>query len=157
MKVSTREDIDAPAAFVFAVLSDTEHWERAALRRGASVVRQDSLTEPGPGMAWSVAFDFRGRPRQLSLRCTDFDSPQRIVFDGESRAVSGTLGIDLVDMGPRRTRVILGLEVRPRTIAARLFLQTLKLARSRVQARFDTRAAQLAADIEARFRSAAAR
>jgi hypothetical protein len=55
MKLTTREDIEAPMDFVYRALSDTDHWERAALRRGASVARQDLRPTPGPGLPWAVA------------------------------------------------------------------------------------------------------
>ena len=39
MKLSTRDDIEAPLSFVFDSFADTESWERAAMRRGAEVTR----------------------------------------------------------------------------------------------------------------------
>jgi carbon monoxide dehydrogenase subunit G len=152
MKFTTREDIEAPMDFVYRALSDTDHWERAALRRGATVERQDTRPIPGPGMQWIVGFGFRGKLREVDLRCTEMDGAQRLAFTGESEAIFGQFDLDLTEMGPKRTRLTISVEVKPQTLAARLFLQTLKLARGRVQGRFDKRSAQLAADIEDRFR-----
>jgi carbon monoxide dehydrogenase subunit G len=152
MKFKTREDIEAPMDFVYRALSDTDHWERTALRRGATVERQDTNPIPGAGMQWAIGFDFRGKRRNVVLRCTEMDGAQRMAFEGTGKMLAGQLDLDLTDMGPKRTRLTVAVDVKPLTIAARLFLQTLALARGRVQARFDKRAAQLAADIEDRYR-----
>lgn len=152
MKLNSREDIEAPMEHVYRALADTDHWERAALRRGATVVRQDTRPTPGPGMQWAITFGFRGKDRELDLRCTEMDGAHRLCFVGESNAVLGQCELDLTEMGPKRTRLAISIEIKPQTLAARLFLQTLSLARGRVQGRLDMRAAQLSADIEDRWR-----
>jgi carbon monoxide dehydrogenase subunit G len=152
MKLSRREDVEAPLPFVWAMLSDVDQWERAALRRGAEVQRLDTLTETAPGMGWQLRFPYRGKPRKLTLRLAEMETDARLGFTAVSPNVQGTAGIDLVEMGPKRTRITVQIEVTPRTLAARLFLQGLRLARGRVEKRFADRIAQLAADIEDRFR-----
>ena len=60
MKLSTREDIEAPIAYVFQRVSDFERFERRAMRQGADVSRRaEGLVEIG--MIWDIAFEFRGR------------------------------------------------------------------------------------------------
>ncbi len=144
MKLSTRKDVEAPVAAVWAVLADFDHWERGAMRRGVEVLR----SEPGP--AWSVGFVWRGRPRRVELAVAGLEPDHRLDLTGRGAAFEGKLGVELVEMAPRRTRMIVGLEIRPLTLAARLIVQSLKLARSRVQDRFETRVAQFAAEAEAR-------
>lgn len=39
-------------------------------------------------------------------------------------------------LSPRRSRVRMDLEVKPKTLAARLFINTMRLAKGRVQGRF---------------------
>ncbi len=153
MKFSTREDIEAPLDVVFAALSDFEAWERGAMRRGAEVIRTDRLTEPGPGMGWHVEFIYRGKLRKLDIALAEILPGQRVVLDGQGAPAEGRLELDLVEMGPRRTRVTVGFEIKPRTLAARLFLQSLKLAKSKVNRRFELRVARMAAEIEDRYRA----
>ncbi|PZR00804.1 MAG: hypothetical protein DI533_09840 [Cereibacter sphaeroides] len=150
MKFAGREDIEAPIAAVFAALSDFDGWERAALRRGAEVQRTDALTRPGRGMAWNVGFVFRGKPRRASLRLQELDPPGRLVVSGNGANLDGRMICDLIEMSPRRTRIEVQLEVKPLTIGARLFVQSIRLARARTERRFRARLAQLAADIEHR-------
>lgn len=152
MKFSTRQDIDAPVGLVFRTLTDFDHWERAAMRSGASVVRFADHAVLAAGMEWQVDFAYRGKPRKFRLRLEGQTPDERLFFTGRSPAIEGDLQIDLLDMGARRTRMTMALTVRPRTFAARLFLQSLKLAKGRIDARFEARAAELAAQIEARGR-----
>jgi carbon monoxide dehydrogenase subunit G len=149
MKLSAREDIELPIAQVWAAITDYEAFERAAMRRGAEVQRTG---EPGGPAAWTASFDFRGKRRTVAIRQSRIEPHAVLGFSGEGRHVSGTLTIELMELGPRRTRMIVGTEVRPMTLAARLFLQSLKLARARVVKRYQSRIAQLATMIESRAR-----
>lgn len=150
MKLSGRTDIGASLDAAFAFLTDFDGWERAALRRGADVTRTDKLKKPGPGMTWHVRFAWRGRERELQIKIVALDPAGQltIAFDGPS--VEGRLNAELVSMAVKRTRLLMQLEAKPRTLTARLFIQSLKLAKTRVQKRYDGRLAQIAADIEAR-------
>ena len=155
MKLIRNEDVEAPIAFVYAALSNFDHWERAALRRGAEVTRLDTLALPGPGMIWNVGFDFRGRRRVVDLRLTTLDPVQRLAFTGQGTSMTGTALLDLVEMGPKRTRIAITVEVEARTLAARLLLQSLKFASAKVNRSFQARTTQLANDLENRFRRGA--
>ncbi len=148
MKLSARQDIDAPIETVFARLADFDAWQRAAMRRGAGVVRTDKLSGAARGMSWVVDFTYRGRPRRLQVLLDEFVAPSRLALSGSGPNVSGTVMVDLTALTPQRTRMIVRLEVRPKTLVARLFLQSLKLARTRVDARFRERVAQLVDKIE---------
>ena len=155
MKLIRNEDVEAPIAFVYAALSNFDHWERAALRRGAEVTRLDTLALPGPGMIWNVGFDFRGRRRVVDLRLTTLDPVQRLAFTGQGTSMTGTALLDLVEMGPKRTRIAITVEVEARTLAARLLLQSLKFASAKVNRSFQARTTPLANDLENRFRRGA--
>lgn len=152
MKFNAKEDIEAPSAFVYAALSDFDGWERAALRRGAEVARCDTPRHEGPGMAWQVGFPFRGKVRQLKVTLARLEPDQRLEFAGEGQALEGGLVVELVELGPKRTRVTVVAELKPRTLPARLFVQSLKFARAKVAKRFSGRVALAAADIEDRYK-----
>lgn len=153
MKLTTRHDIEAPIAYVHAQFADFEMWERAAMRRGADVQRDDPAREARPGTWWDVRFRFRGRDRQARVTLLRHDPGQHFAFDGEGPSARAGMTIDLVELGPKRTRVVASAQIAPKTLAARLFVQAMKLARRRVQRRFDGRMARFAAEMEERYRS----
>lgn len=152
MKFVARHDIEAPLEFVQRVLADFEGWERAAMRRGAEVSRTDKLRHDGPGMSWLTRFPYRGKERVINVQLSALDPAGHMAFAGASASVEGDVKIDLLEMAAKRTRLHVSVEVKPRTLGARLFLQSLRLARSRVDKGFDARMAMLAADINARYR-----
>lgn len=151
MKLSGRTDIGAPIAFVFFSLADFEDWERSAMRRGADVHRTDKLRAPAPGMAWQARFAWRGKERQLRVKLATLTPPNRLVVEFDGPSVEGTISIELVELAVKRTRMLMQAEMKPRTLAARLFVQSMKLAKGRVQKRFDARLDSMARDIEQRF------
>ena len=57
---------------------------------------------------------------------------------------------DLVAMSKTRTRMNFALDTRPKTVPARLMIQSLKLARHSMLKRFRKRIADFASDLEAR-------
>lgn len=151
MQFSSRTDIEAPLAFVYATLSDFEGWERAALRRGADVSRSDNLRVPGPGMAWNVAFRFRGKDRKLSIKLTELEPNARMACSGKGKMFEGNGSLDMVSLSPNRTRLVMHFDARPLSLGARLVLQSVKLAKGKVQSRLNKRLAALAADVEQRY------
>ena len=150
MKFSSREDIAAPVEFVFDQLADFSAFEGAAVARGVEITRRDTRDTPGRGMKWDVAFRFRGKARAIAAEVARYDRPDRLDYHGRSNSFEVMLEISLVALTRTRTRIQIGLEVKPRTLGARLMVQSAKLGRSNLDARFAQRIGALARKIEAR-------
>jgi hypothetical protein len=156
MDISTREDIEAPIAFVFADLSDFAGFEKTALRRGAEVARTDSLAAPGPGMQWRATLPFRGKPRRMVMTLEDYAPPGHMRFEVEANNLTGELIVELVELSRRQTRLTVKVKLKPLSLTARVFVQSLRLAKTRVTDRMHSRIAQHAAGIAERYRTSAA-
>ncbi|WP_412504371.1 SRPBCC family protein [Roseovarius sp. SYSU LYC5161] len=154
MQFGTREDIAAPVDHVFAELSDFHAFERSALRRGADVQRVDTLKAVGPGMAWDISFRLRGKQRKIKMELSAYEPPTRMVFSSRSTSMGGTMTVDLVALSRGRTRMALDIELVPKTLSAKLLVQSLKLARGNLRKRFRLRVADFANDIEDRYKGA---
>lgn len=152
MKLTVRHDIEAPLAYVFGELNDVAAWERSALRRGAEVTRTTGVKDLATGASWLIKFAFRGKMRQVALRLTTLEPNASLGFSGTGASLDGLAGIDLLELASRRTRLSVTLDVRPRTIAARVILQSLRIAKNRINRRFSDRVIQICADIETRYR-----
>ncbi|WP_172299574.1 SRPBCC family protein [Pseudoruegeria sp. HB172150] len=148
MKFSTREDIEASIDRVWAAVSDFDSFERQALRRGAEVTRTDGQGAPGIGSEWEVTFTFRGRPREIEAKIAEFDRPNTLSIDSHSGGLDGQLRAELLALSPRRTRLMVSLDLRPRNLAARLMIQSMKLAKSKISKRFANRIYDFAKHIE---------
>ncbi len=151
MKFSTREDIEAPIDYVFGRVSDFAAFERRALRQGADVSRREN----GPvatGSVWDVAFKFRGRDRKVAATLTQIDPPQAIEIESHSDGLTAITQVELIALSPARTRVMVGFDLRARTLTARLLVQSLKLAKTKLTKRFKARVLDYAEDIEDQYR-----
>lgn len=155
MKFSSHEDIEAPIEDVFRDISDFPVFERQALRRGAEVQRRDTLTAPGAGMMWDVAFDLRGKRREMLLELTRLDPPNGLLVAAGSPNISALFEVELVALSRRRTRLSTLLSLEAKTLSARLLLQSMKLARKSLNRRFRKRVAEFATDLENRHRGSA--
>lgn len=153
MKLTSRQDIEAPLDVVYARLTDFDNFERMVMRRGAEIERTDRLKKQDIGMAWRLRFTFRSKTRKMSVRFADAEPGSHLAWAFESPSVEGTFRIELVTLSARRTRMTMTTEVRPKTLAARLVLQSMRLAKGRVQRRFDVSAGKLANRIEEHYRA----
>lgn len=154
MKFSTKEDIEAPIERVFALVSDFEALERAALRRGAEVQRTDALRKPGVGMSWTASFMARGRQRHLDIQMVEYEPPHSMRFHSVAQGLETDMKVELVALSRGRTRLSLDLDLKPRSISARLLVQSLKLARANLNKKFHLRMADYARDLEDRAKRA---
>ncbi len=148
MKFSTKEDIEASMEFVFDRCADHKSFERAAMRRGVEVVRTSGDGPVAKGSSGDVEFEFRGKSRKASVQITHVDKPNSLNVYFESGGIEGDCEIELVALSPNRTRMGIEFELKPRTLAARLMLQSMKLARQNLIKRFKTRVADFAEDVE---------
>ena len=151
MKFSTKEDVEAPIDAVFEMLCDFESFERSAMRRGAEVQRVDQLKVPGPGMTWRVAFDLRGKRREMELEMVTFDRPDEMVLESTSPGLLGQMRFELMALSRDRTRVLVELEVKPLNLSARLLVQSLKLAKNSLTRKYKLRVAEYAKAMEERY------
>lgn len=151
MKFSTRQDIDAPVEFVFRRASDFAVFEKQALRRGIEVSRIDDLTETRPGMRWDAGFTFRGRPRRVKAELAKYDDPNAYLIQSVSGGVDIDLTVDFMALARGKTRIIVGLDLRPTTLPARLLIQSLKFAKANLYSRFEARVERFGKDIEEQY------
>ncbi|MDX8347197.1 SRPBCC family protein [Cognatiyoonia sp. IB215446] len=152
MKFSTREDIEAPIAFVFDRASDFDALEKRGRQYGAEISRNGD----GPaqvGMAWDAVFEFRGRNRQMQVKLTQFTPPEAYIFETEMNGLTAVSDVTLVSLSPSRTRLAIGIDLRAHTLTARLLLQSMKLAKTKLTKRFKARVRDYAEDIEEAYRA----
>ena len=154
MELKAQEDIDAPAERVFAGLCDFEAITTQAVRRGVTVTRTDRLSEPGVGMAWQAEFDMRGKTRTAEITVTEMTPPDRLAFLSTSGGLEVETRIEVVALGQARSRVLWCSVLNPRSLPARLMVQSLKLTKGGLDKRFRRRMSNIARDFEDRLRRA---
>jgi uncharacterized protein YndB with AHSA1/START domain len=151
MKLTAKTDLEVPAAFVFATLVDHASWEREAVRNGAEVERPPGTPAAGLGAAWRIRGQFRGKPRKVLLKIEELVETQRVVLSIDSPSVEGSSRFEVMVLSPRRSRLRVDVEFKPKTLAARLFINTMRLAKGKVQAKFESRLAGIGGRIKDRY------
>ncbi|MFW2544561.1 SRPBCC family protein [Primorskyibacter sp. 2E107] len=153
MQLKASEDIEAPIDRVFAELSDFEAVERQAMRRGVDVQRKGDAATPEPGMTWVAGFSFRGKARDAEITLTDFAAPEQMVFHSVSGGLEAETRIETVALSRSRTRITFATELQPKTLSARLMVQSMKLAKGGIDKRFRAKMAGFARDLELKLKS----
>lgn len=151
MKFSTREDIEAPIGYVYGRISDFAGFERRALRQGMQVNRRSDGTVQ-IGTVWDIAFEFRGRSRKVQAELTKLDTEQALEVESNSDGLHALTQVDLVPLSATRTRVLVAFDMRAKTLTARLLLQSLKLAKTKMTKRFKARVLDYAENVEDDYR-----
>lgn len=148
MKFSTRKDIEAPLEFVFARAADFASIERQILRRGVDLKRTSPGDASGTGIVWSARFKIRGKPRKLEATVAAFDAPNGYTVEGGSDGLKFTGTVETIGLSRGRTRLLVSLDMRPTTLSARIIMQSARLAKTSLSAKYDARVAAFAQDIE---------
>lgn len=148
MKFSTREDIEAPIAHVFDVLSEFRRYERQALRHDIDVKRVAGGPDPQIGDEWHIRLPYRGKVRQIKTVLVNYTPTSEMCFQSTTKGLSGECNLELVALAANQTRLFMSVELRPQNMSGRLLIQTLKLAKTRLTRKFKSRIAKLAERIE---------
>ncbi|MFM2354554.1 MAG: hypothetical protein RLZZ528_290 [Pseudomonadota bacterium] len=147
MRFAAKEDINAPVAAVYAALTEFETFERLAMAKGAEITRSGG---PGAGTVWDIGFKLRGRKRQVRATLSAAEAPGGLRFVGASPNLDLVLAVSLVALAQQKTRMNVDFEVTPRTLAARIVLQSARLGKSRLTRKFQKRVHQAAQLVAAR-------
>lgn len=151
MKLSTREDIEAPIAYVYGRIRDFPSFERRALRQGAQVHCR-SAGAAQVGTIWDISFEFRGRSRNVQAELTKLDPEQALEIESQSDGLLAMTQVELVPLSATRTRVLVSFDLKAKTLTARLLLQSLKLAKAKMTKRFKARVLDYTENVEDDYR-----
>ncbi|WP_045387412.1 SRPBCC family protein [Falsirhodobacter sp. alg1] len=150
MKFTSKGDMIAPPSFVFAKMSDFEGWEAAVRKRNTTVTRS-----PGPidvGTVWDTRFRLRGRVRDMKVTLVDVQPERQIHLTIADPSLNVDILLDLVALAGDKSRLVTTIELQPRNLTARLLIQSLRLARAKIQGQLDQRIHRFAADTTEQYR-----
>lgn len=134
MRFTARADMDLPIDTAFDRLSDFAAFERGARKRGIAVERAGSA---GGDESWQLQFRLRGRMREMALSLDRYERPETLAFLGESKSFNLHGIITLIALSRARTRLGTEIDIKPRTLSGRLFLQSMRLAKSGYSRKFE--------------------
>jgi len=77
-----------------------------------------------------------------------------MVFSGVSDSFDAVVQFDLLALSARETRVTVSIDMKPKSLAARLILQSARLTKGSINKRFRNRLNRFGTELENRIRSA---
>lgn len=149
MKFVATEDIAAPIETVWAQVADLEGFEARASRRVGGITR----TPPGPaaeGTQWTGKAEVMGKARAVTVTAMTLLAPTQLLAEAKTDGMVVTIDVALSKMNPNLTRLTVTTDAKARSLAARLMLQSAKLARTTMAKRYKSRVAEFAVRIEAK-------
>lgn len=155
MKLSAQEVIARPADAVFAAVTDFARFEAILRARGVGLDRvaggdvgAEGAGDVGVGRAWRADAQWRGRRFDIAAEVTALSPPERLEITGRGSGLVTLSEVRLEPLAAARTRLILGIEIRPDGIPGRIALQPVRLARGQLNARLAQRLDAFARDLE---------
>lgn len=152
MKFRVSEDLDAPRSMVWARFTEFSGMEADARGRGATVTRIGNWTTPAEGAEWRGEVKVRGKVRPVSAKIARFVPDEICLIESRIGGMTCVHEMSFIALSPEVTRVAVMLDLSAQTLAARLILQTMKLARGRVMQRLQATLARQGNAVEAEWR-----
>ncbi|MEM9974843.1 MAG: SRPBCC family protein [Pseudomonadota bacterium] len=136
MKFSCQQDIDAPLEAAFAAVADLDYLERQLLRRGIEVVRTDARELPGTGMGWAGDLFWRGQTFPVVAEVVEWAPSEMASLSAQSGGLRGGLQARFTPLSRGSTRVRIGMTITGAGFRDKMLLQTVKLAKARLDRQF---------------------
>ena len=90
----------------------------------------------GLGQCWSATFKFRNPLLQAEVDIIGFNPPKTLVFQSVIRGLASEVMISFTALPNGQTRLTFDLDLLPKSLSARIFVQSLKVVRDKIDARF---------------------
>jgi len=148
MKFVNHTDIRRPVSAVFAHITHFEMLERRARDAGIEVERIAGDGSAKEGAEWRVTGHFVGAERETHVRLVTVIEPSLLEFRNSAPGFEIEFDAHLLLLAPNRTRLRTVIDIRARSLAARVMLQSARLIRSRITKRIDQALKKAAKRIE---------
>ena len=143
MRLTATESVSVPADAFFTQVSDFDTLADRARSLGATVTPQHE-GNPERGTAWDVAFQFRGRHRRVVATLMQFDPPRGYTVETVMEGLLAETQVMVTPLEDHGSRLDVSCELSAKSLTARLLLQSLKLGKRRIAARFQARISEYA-------------
>ena len=105
-------------------------------------------------MKWDLKFLLRGKRRNFQMEMVSFDPPNGMRFHTQTIGVNGVMHVDLIALSRSSTRMNIKLELQATNLTGRQLIQSLKLAKSSIASRVNTKLYEFARGTEDRLGTA---
>ncbi|MCF6274107.1 MAG: hypothetical protein L3J37_13165 [Rhodobacteraceae bacterium] len=153
MELSYKSTINVPHKFAFERATNFEKFEIEGFGKLAPFEPVSDIRAPEIGARWKTSSEFQGRPRRFSLQLFQLEPSQKMVLGNKSEKYDVEAHFDFEDIAPEETGFSFLLVAKAQSITARLILQTIQLARGRIESSMKADFETMAQKMEAAYRT----
>jgi uncharacterized protein YndB with AHSA1/START domain len=153
MRFKATETINGPIEAVFDDFTDIRRIEQELTDHGVGLERLDSDTGLVSGASWHTVINLRDRRRDAEAHLVDVERPKALRLEGKSGGMLMETSFEFTEVGPNATELEVVVNLRARSVSAKLLLSSFRLARSRMVRGMRKRVAKSARACEARIRA----
>jgi uncharacterized protein YndB with AHSA1/START domain len=137
MQFKHKQEIDAPADYVFARVTDFKKFENHTGPTGFSFKRQGRLPVR-IGTRWDISVPVRGRARRFSAELSEYIPPRTLSYKSASLKYEGVMSLTVKPVSDTSCRLEMQVVAKSRSFATSLVFNTIRLARRRINKRTNT-------------------
>ncbi len=133
MKFDYKTTINVPVEYAFARLTDFDKFEKEGFGNISKFTPVGDISAPNIGAKWKVRSEFQGRQRSYALQLRKLVANETVVLGNGSDKFDVEACFGLSKMDSTKTNFTFELNASAKTITGRLIMQTMQLARSRIE------------------------
>lgn len=134
MQFKYAQEIDAPAEYVFARITDFKKFENHSGPTGFSFKRQGRLPVR-IGTRWDISVPVRGRTRRFSAELSEYIPPRTVSYKSASLKYEGVMSLSVKPVSSTSCRLELQIVAKSSSFATGLVFNTIRMARRRINRR----------------------
>jgi len=134
MKIGTSRDFKRARGKVFDSFADPARMDAVFGEQGANLHREG---QGGPGTVWHMDVVSGGKTRPMAIALVDMDAPDVMRMRVTSEMLDADVAFVFADLPGGGSQVSADFDLAPRTLTARVAIQTLRLAKGKVEQRIE--------------------
>ena len=153
MQFKNHQEIDAPAAFVFARITDFNRFEGHTTDSRFSFKRQSSRPIH-IGTRWDIWVLVRGKKRKFTAELSEMVPPRTVSYKSSNSKYEGAYSLTVVALSAEKCRLDMLLVAKSRSFATALVFNSVRLARRRINKRLRVETERFADRLAEEYRKA---
>ena len=152
MQFKHTQEIDAPADYIFARITDFKKFENHTGPTGFSFKRQGRLPVR-IGTRWDISVPVRGRARRFSAELSEYIPPRTLSYKSASLKYEGVMSLTIKPVNATSCRLDIQVVAKSRSFATSLVFNTIRLARRRINKRMNAEMAKFAKRLSSEYKA----
>lgn len=152
MQFKQSQEINAPASYVFARITDYARFENGTTDARFSFKRQ-KRQPVRIGTRWNISVDVRGKSRRFVAELSEMVPPRTVSYKSSSSKYQAVFSLSVEQLGAEKCRVNMLLVAKSKNFATALIFNSIRIARKRINKRMADESATYAKKMADEYRA----